>query len=99
MTPGSGITPISKLNPLIDAALAPKPVHARVDVWRSRFALLHRRQSLDIDGDGIAVIPVKILQRVRELSPGLSGRGQTLPAIYLCPRGASWPRGSCIALP
>ena len=67
----SGITPISVLNPLIDAvdaALAPSPVTRRQTLgglvshcWIDGKIM---KDPGDIDGDGIAVIPVKILATV-----------------------------------
>jgi hypothetical protein len=64
----SGITPISMLNPLIDAvdaALAPNPVTRRQTlggvvsrVWIDGKIM---KDLGDLDRDGIAVIPVKIL--------------------------------------
>jgi hypothetical protein len=67
----SGITPISMLNPLIDAvdaALAPSTVTRRQTlgglvshVWIDGKIM---KDPGDIDGDGIAVIPVKILATV-----------------------------------
>jgi hypothetical protein len=67
----SGITPISVLNPLvdaIDAALAPNIVTRKQNlgglvshVWIDGEVL---KDPGDIDGDGIAVIPVKILATV-----------------------------------
>jgi hypothetical protein len=67
----SGITPISVLNPLIDAvdtALAPNPVTRRQTlgglvshVWIDGKIM---KDPGDLDGDGIAVIPVKILATV-----------------------------------
>jgi hypothetical protein len=67
----SGITPISILNPLVDAvdaALAPSPVTRRQTlgglvshVWIDGKIM---KDPGDIDGDGIAVIPVKILATV-----------------------------------
>jgi hypothetical protein len=67
----SGITPISVLNPLldaVDAALAPSKVTGRQTlgglvshVWIDGKVM---KDPGDLDGDGIAVIPVKILATV-----------------------------------
>jgi hypothetical protein len=67
----SGITPISIMNPLldaVDAALAPSPVTRRQTlgglvshVWIDGKIM---KDPGDIDGDGVAVIPVKILATV-----------------------------------
>jgi hypothetical protein len=67
----SGVTPISILNPLldaIDAALAPNPVTHRQTlgglvshVWIDGKIM---KDPGDLDGDGVAVIPLKILATV-----------------------------------
>jgi hypothetical protein len=67
----SGVTPISLLNPLldaVDAALAPSPVTRRQTlgglVSHCYIDGKVMKDPGDIDGDGIAVIPVKILATV-----------------------------------
>jgi len=67
----SGVTPISVLNPLldaIDAALAPSPVTRRQTLgglvshcWIEGKIM---KDPGDLDGDGVAVIPLKILATV-----------------------------------
>lgn len=67
----SGITPSSVMNPLldaIDAALAPSKVTGRQTlgglVWHCWIDGKVMKDAGDLDGDGVAVIPIKILSTV-----------------------------------